>query len=200
MNVKLKIEIMNLNENQVQIIDSLKTEFLRINETNKQHKVGKLIDFNQMASDKEEMRKKRAEDRAISKANESRCEEEFYKAIEVLNEDLKYVGLEFKYDIINRNSCGDFYKNKVRCKIPKGSDCRIDLHVNGHTVDYGGYFNSEYHHLDTFQFWTEIRDYESFKTIEEFANSAKFVQFVKDNGDFDSATIHHSDQKEVSHA
>jgi hypothetical protein len=35
------MEIMNLNENQVQIIDSLKTEFLRINETNKQHKVGK---------------------------------------------------------------------------------------------------------------------------------------------------------------
>ena len=192
MNVKLKIEIMNLNENQVQIIDSLKTEFLRINESNKQHKVGTLIDFNQMASDKEEMRKKRDEDRAIGIANESRCEEEFNKAIDILNEDLKYVGLEFEY--------GDLpFKDKVRCKTPKGYDCKIDLHVNGHTVDYGGYFESEYHHLDTFQFFTQIGDYESFNTIEEFANSAKFVQFVKRAGDFDSATIHHSEQKEVSH-
>ena len=194
---------MNLNENQVQIIDSLKTEFLRINETNKQHKVGKLIDFNQMASDKERMRKKRDEDRAISKANESRCLEEFYKAIEVLNEDLKYVGLEFKYDVLNGSSRGDLpyakrlYKDKVKCKVPKGYTCQIDLHVNGHTVDYGGYFESEYHHLDTFKFFTKLGDYDSFDTIEEFANSEKFVQFVKDYGDFDSAAIHHSDQKEV---
>jgi len=190
MNVKLKIEIMNLNENQVQIIDSLKTEFLRINETNKQHKVGKLIDFNQMASDREEMRKKRDEDRAISKANESRCEEEFYKAIEVLNEDLKYVGLEFESED----------RGRVHCKIPKGYGCGIKFHLIGHTVDYGGYFESEYHHLDTFQFYTQIGDYKLFNTIEEFANSAKFVQFVKRHGDFDSATIHHSEQKEVSHA
>jgi len=195
MNVKLKIEIMNLNENQVQIIDSLKTEFLRINETNKQHKAGKLIDFNQMASDKEEMRKKRDEDRAISKANKSRCEEEFYKAIDILNEDLKYVGLEFKYDVLNGSSRGDLpyfkrlYKDKVKCEVPKGYKCQIDLHINGHTVDYGGYFKSEYHHLDTFQFFTQIGYSMSFKTIEEFANSAKFVQFVKDHGDFDSAAI-----------
>ena len=188
MNVKLKIEIMNLNENQVQIIDSLKTEFLRINETNKQHKVGKLIDFNQMASDREEMRKKRDEDRAISKANESRCEEEFYKAIEVLNEDLKYVGLEFESED----------RGRVHCKIPKGYGCGIKCHLSGHTVDYGGYFDSEYIQLDVFIFrWAMHRDFE---TIEELANSKDFVQFVKDHGDFDSATIHHSEQKEVSHA
>jgi hypothetical protein len=176
---------MNLNENQVQIIDNLKTEFLRINETNKQHKVGKLINFNQMASDKEEMRKKRAEDRAISKANKSRCKEEFYKAIEVLNEDLKYVGLWF-----------EGHKKYIRVE---NKDCIIKIGLNYDEVDYGGYFESEYHHLDTFKFFTKLGDYDSFDTIEEFANSAKFVQFVKDHGDFDSATIHHSDQKEVSY-
>ena len=187
--VKLKIEIMNLNENQVKIIDSLKTEFLRINETNKQHKVGTLIDFNQMANDKEEMRKKRDEDRAIGIANESRCEEEFYKAIDILNEDLKYVGLEFESED----------RGIVKCKTPKGYGCEIELRLNGHAVDYGGYFDSEYHHLDTFEFRTEIGRNMYFKTIEELANSAPFVQFVKNNGDFDLATIHHSDKKEVSH-
>jgi len=182
---------MNLNENQVQIIDSLKTEFLRINETNKQHKVGTLIDFNQMASDKEEMRKKRDEDRAISKANKSRCEEEFYKAIDILNEDLKYVGLEFVRDEDHV---------EVKCK-----SYEISFNIGSQWVDYGGYFNSAHHDLDNFRFNTAIRRYQKnswdyFKTIEELANSAEFVQFVKDNGDFDSAAIHHSEQKEVSHA
>ena len=197
MNVKLKIEIMNLNENQVQIIDSLKTEFLRINETNKQHKVGKLIDFNQMASDKEEMRKKRAEDRAISKANKSRCEEEFYKAIDILNEDLKYVGLEFVRDEDHV---------EVKCK-----SYEISFNIGSQWVDYGGYFESEYHKLDTFHFLfrtyygmmgggTKAPNYLRFETIEELANSELFVQYVKDNGDFDLATINLSDQKEVSHA
>ena len=197
MNVKLKIEIMNLNENQVKIIDSLKTEFLRINETNKQHKVGKLIDFNQMANDKEAMRKKRDEDRAISKANKSKCEEEFYKAIEVLNEDLNYVGLWF-----------EGHKDYIQAER---KDCHIKIELNYDEVDYGGYFESEYHKLDTFHFLfrthygmmgggTKANGYLRFETIEELANSALFVQYVKDNGDFDSAAIHHSDQKEVSHA
>ena len=187
------MEIMNLNENQVQIIDSLKTEFLRINESNKQHKVGTLIDFNQMASDKEEMRKKRDEDRAISKANESRCEEEFYKAIEVLNEDLKYVGLEFKnhlYDGLD--------DSVVKCK-----SYEIKFNIDSHQVGYGGYFKPEYHDLDTFCFGTRIMgeksSYYSFKTIKRLANNGHFVQFVKNNGDFDLATIHHSEQKEVSY-
>ena len=191
------MEIMNLNENQVQIIDNLKTEFLRINKTNKQHKVGKLIDFNQMASDKQEMRKKRAEDRAISKANKSRCKEEFYKAIEVLNEDLKYVGLWF-----------EGHKDYIRVEH---EDCIIKIKLNYDEVDYGGYFESEYHKLDTFHFLfrtyygmmgggTKAPNYLRFETIEELANSELFVQYVKDNGDFDLATINLSDQKEVSHA
>jgi hypothetical protein len=188
---------MNLNENQVQIIDNLKTEFLRINETNKQHKVGKLINFNQMASDKEEMRKKRDEDRAISKANKSRCKEEFYKAIEVLNEDLKYVGLWF-----------EGHKKYIRVE---NKDCIIKIGLNYDEVDYGGYFEEEYRKRDTFHFLfrtyygmmgggTEAGIYLRFETIEELANSELFVQYVKDNGDFDSATINLSDQKEVSHA
>ena len=195
---------MNLNENQVQIIDSLKTEFLRINESNKQHKVGKLIDFNQMASDKEVMRKKRDENRAISKANKSKCKEEFYKAIDILNEDLNYVGLEFARYL-------EF--TEVRCKSTDANiilDCddyKIQFYMDEDYLDYEGYFEAEYHDLDTFRFKTNIRittregsSYASFKTIEELANSAEFVQFVKDNGDFDSAAIHLSDQKEVSHA
>jgi hypothetical protein len=187
------MEIMNLNENQVQIIDSLKTEFLRINETNKQHKVGTLIDFNQMASDKEEMRKKRYEDRAIGRANGSRCEEEFYKAIEVLNEDLKYVGLEFK-----RHLYDGLDYNVVKCK-----SYEIRYNIDQHQVGYGGYFKPEYHDLDTFCFGTRIMgeksSFNSFETIEELANNGDFVQFVKRHGDFDLATINLSDQKEVSH-
>jgi len=186
---------MNLNENQVQIIDSLKTEFLRINETNKQHKVGTLIDFNQMASDREDMRKKRFEDRAIGIANESRCEEEFHKSIDILNEDLKYVGLKFKRDL---------QVGSVRC-----GSCEIKVNTYADLVYYGGYFESENHTLDTFRFALRTHHgmikayhnkYLTFLTIEELANSSEFVQFVKDNGDFDSATIHHSEQKEVSHA
>ena len=180
---------MNLNENQVQIIDNLKTEFLRINKTNKQHKVGKLINFKKMASDREEMRKKRDEDRAIGIANGSRCEEEFYKAIEVLNEDLKYVGLWFEN-----------HKKYIRVEH---EDCIIKIKLNYDEVDYGGYFESEYHKLDTFHFLFRTRSkaggYLRFETIEELANSELFVQYVKDNGDFDSAAIHLKDQKEVSH-
>jgi len=139
------------------------------------------------------MRKKRDENRAISKANKSKCKEEFYKAIDILNEDLNYVGLEFAN-----------YKEfaEVRCK-----SYEIKFNMDKHYLDYEGYFKAEYHDLDTFRFNTNIRittregsSYASFKTIEELANSAEFVQFVKDNGDFDSAAIHLSDQKEVSHA
>ena len=186
---------MNLNENQVQIIDSLKTEFLRINETNKQHKVGKLINFNQMASDREEMRKKRDEDRAISKANKSRCKEEFYKAIDNLNEDLNYVGLEFKRD-----------EKYIQVNL-EDSKIKIKAKIHRDEVDYGGYFDSAYYNLDAFHFlmgdfyWDDGHSDQTFRfdTIEELANSDYFIQFVKRHGDFDSATIHHSDQKEVSH-
>ena len=181
---------MNLNENQVQIIDSLKTEFLRINETNKQHKVGTLIDFNQMANDFEEMLKKRDEDIAISKANKSRCEEEFYKAIDKLNEDLKYVGLGFCRDLA--------YNNTAKCETYSVSRSRyfyvnIELRIDGHTVDYGDYFEPKYYHLDTFRFIWEGSNSRSFDTIEELANSGPFVQFVKRYGDFDFI------DKEVSH-
>ena len=193
------MEIMNLNENQVQIIDSLKTEFLRINESNKQHKVGKLIDFNQMASDKEVMRKKRDENRAISKANKSKCKEEFYKAIAKLNEDLNYVGLEFARYL-------EFTEVRCKSEVIATRAYEIKFYMDKHHLDYEGYFKAEYHDLDTFRFNTNIiitthegSSYASFNTIEELANSSEFVQFVKDNGDFDSADIQLSDQKEVSH-
>ena len=187
---------MNLNENPVQIIDSLKTEFLRINETNKQHKVGKLINFNQMASDREERRKKRDEDRAISKANKSRCKEEFYKAIDNLNEDLNYVGLEFKRD-----------EKYIQVNL-EDSKIKIKAKIHRDEVDYGGYFDSAFYNLDAFHFlmgdfyWDDDYSDETFRfdTIEELANSDYFIQFVKNHGDFDSAAIHLSDQKEVSHA
>jgi len=147
------------------------------------------------------MRKKRDENRAISKANKSKCKEEFYKAIDILNEDLNYVGLEFaRYK--------DF--TEVRCKsevIAIVGAYEIKFYMDEHHLDYEGYFKAEYHDLDTFRFKTNIRitthegsSYASFNTIEELANSSEFVQFVKDNGDFDSADIQLSDQKEVSHA
>ena len=51
-------------------------------------------------------------------------------------------------------------------------------------------------------YWDDDYSDETFRfdTIEELANSDYFIQFVKNHGDFDSAAIHLSDQKEVSHA
>lgn len=102
----------NLTDNQQQIVDSIISEFYKINDDNQHMVKGKLIDFSGIISQQQEDLKTKAQIEAQNKVYDKMLSDTVVQHMAILNEDLYHLGLWAHYTYNN-----DSYKQDISIGI-----------------------------------------------------------------------------------
>lgn len=167
-----------LTENQKQIIESLKKEFLLINE-NAVPKSKGLINVSQVKDELIQEEKFIAECRARKDAYKRLVHKTLVADIEKIRGDLQELGLDI-YIEGNGKYCVDYFKI-----IEKETNKKLSLYIryeNTHSQELSQFGRREYIPSGirlVFEYWTNISHKLYFSSIEELVQHPQFLSEIK---------------------